>query len=160
MTATFIPSPFTSHTPLYTLLDLLSDADSEERKDLDTSQSADDPVPVEVSAESISENDPSSSPLATSADYAMTQTLGRTGVAIYRGDDGISVQFTSVERSRTNQRQECTLDSTSIPSHVRDGRFRPWVGITCCPSRDIVAQPCTASQMSIVPTPGCLCPSR
>ena len=57
---------------------------------------------VEVSAESISENDPASSPLATSTDYAMTRTLGRTGVAIYRGDDGNSVQSTSVECSRTN----------------------------------------------------------
>ncbi|KAI0264261.1 hypothetical protein BGY98DRAFT_1181932 [Russula aff. rugulosa BPL654] len=85
----FILSPFTSHTPLYTLLDLLSDADSEERKDLATSQSADDPVPVES--------------LATTADYAMTRTMGRMGVAIYRGDDGNSVQFTSVERSRTNR---------------------------------------------------------
>ena len=136
MTATFIPSPFTSHTPLYTLLDLLSDADSEERKDLAMSQSADDPVPVEVSAESISKNDPASSPLATSADYAMTQTLGRTLVAIYRSDDGNSVQF-NIRRAFSHQpTSECTLDSTSIPSHVTDGRFRPWVGITCngvCP---------------------------
>ncbi|KAI0278408.1 hypothetical protein BGY98DRAFT_933810 [Russula aff. rugulosa BPL654] len=111
VTATFIPSPFTSHTPLYTRLDLLSDADSEERKDLATSQSADDPVPVEVSAESISENDPASSPLATSADYAMTQTLGRTGVAIYRGDDGI--QF--------NSRPSSVL----APTNVKNARWIP-----------------------------------
>jgi hypothetical protein len=66
------PSPsteaqsFTSHSVLmYTLLDLLSDA--EERKDLATSQSTDDAVPVEVTADSISENDPASSPIATSS---------------------------------------------------------------------------------------------
>jgi hypothetical protein len=50
---------------MYTLLDLLSDA--EERKDLATSQSTDDAVPVEVTADSISENDPASSPIATSS---------------------------------------------------------------------------------------------
>jgi hypothetical protein len=93
--------PFTSHPVLlYTLLDLLSDA--EEGKDLATSQSADDAVPVEVSAEFISENDPASGLLATSSGYVMTRTLGRTGGAIYRGDDVNSVQFTSIERSRTH----------------------------------------------------------
>ncbi|KAI0274270.1 hypothetical protein BGY98DRAFT_935994 [Russula aff. rugulosa BPL654] len=85
--------PFTSHPVLlYTLLDLLSDA--EEGKDLATSQSADDAVPVEVSAEFISENDPASGLIATSSGYVMTRTLGRTGGAIYRGDDVNSVQFT------------------------------------------------------------------
>ena len=34
-------------------------------------------MPVEVSGESISENDPSSSPLVTNSGYAMAQTLGR-----------------------------------------------------------------------------------
>jgi hypothetical protein len=93
----FILSPFTSHTPQYTLLDQLSD--TEEGKDLASSQSADDAV----SAESISENDPASSPLAKRPGYAMTRTLGKTGWAIYWGDDGNSVQFTSVQRSRTYQ---------------------------------------------------------
>ena len=93
--------PFTSHPVLlYTLLDLLEDA--EEGKDLATSESADDAVPVEVFAEFISENDPASSLIAISSGYAMTQTLGRTDGAIYRGDDLNSVQFTSVERSRTH----------------------------------------------------------
>ncbi|KAI0264537.1 hypothetical protein BGY98DRAFT_939892 [Russula aff. rugulosa BPL654] len=74
----------------------------QEGKDLATSQSADDAVPVEVSAEFISENDPASGLIATSSGYVMTRTLGRTGGAIYRGDDGNSVQFTSIERSRTH----------------------------------------------------------
>ena len=56
---------FTSHPVLlYTLLDLLLDA--EEGKDLATSQSADDAVPVQMSAEFISENDPASSLIAAS----------------------------------------------------------------------------------------------
>ena len=92
---------FTSHPVLlYTLLDLISDA--EEGKDLAMSLSADDAVPVEVSAEFMSENDPASSLIATSSGYAMTRTLGRTGGAVYRVDDRNSVQFTSVERSRTH----------------------------------------------------------
>ena len=55
------------------------------------SLSADDAVPVEVSAEFMSENDPASSLIATSSGYAMTRTLGRTGGVIYRGDDLNSV---------------------------------------------------------------------
>jgi hypothetical protein len=92
---------FTSHPVLllYTLPDLLPDA--KEGKDLARSQSADDAVPVEVSADFISENDPASSLIATSSGYAMTRTLGRTGGAIYCGDGVNSGQFTSVERPRT-----------------------------------------------------------
>ena len=92
---------FTSYPVLlYTLLDLLSDA--EEGKDLATSQSVDDAVSVKVSAQFMSENDPASSLIAASSGYAMTRTLGRTGRAIYGGNDVNSVQFTSVERYPTH----------------------------------------------------------
>jgi hypothetical protein len=60
-------------------------------------------VPVEVSAESISENDRALIPTATGSGYAMTRTLGRTGRAVYRGGEGNSVQSTSAGRSRTYQ---------------------------------------------------------
>jgi hypothetical protein len=107
--------PFTSHPILlYTLRNLFSDV--EERKDLATSQSTDDAVPVEVFAESISENDPALIPIATGTGYAMTRTFGRTGRAVLRDDDGISIQFTSVERSQlapTNRRSGICLAGIS-----------------------------------------------
>jgi hypothetical protein len=45
---------------------------------------------VEMFAEPIGENDTASSRVASSSGYAMTRTLGRTGTAAYRGDDGNS----------------------------------------------------------------------
>jgi hypothetical protein len=45
---------------------------------------------VEIFAEPISENDTASSRPASSSGYAKNRTLGRTGMAAYRGDDGNS----------------------------------------------------------------------
>ncbi|KAI0263686.1 hypothetical protein BGY98DRAFT_1165595 [Russula aff. rugulosa BPL654] len=109
-------NPFTSHPVLlYSLLDLLSDA--KEGKCLATSQSADDAVPVEASAEFMSENDPASSLIATSSRYAMTRTLGRTAelsIALMTG-----IQFNSRPSNvlaPTNQRSSIRLASRSYSS--------------------------------------------
>ena len=94
------PQPFHLRPPTvyctpYTLLDLRSDATAKERKGgLVTSQSADDAVPVGSPTSTMFLLQAPSLPVQV---CAMTQTSGRTGGAVYHGDDGNSCRSSVLE---------------------------------------------------------------